>query len=1113
MDNYQRIGSVLTQLRDGLRPYVERELSKKLGKYWVTKATEGWQYSIEFDQEDQPKLDALALLRMMQDNWNNVFSEKLGHADRSHVNELRQLRNDWAHVGGHIFSNHETLRAMETTVLLLRSVSAPQLSELEKERDAFARIVYPTETAEAPAKQQPTLLRVSSTSDLKPWRKVVSPHVDVQNGTLRQAEFAADLQQVLDGTASREYMEPAEFYQRTYLTDSLSDMLISAIKRLNGEKVDPVIQLQTNFGGGKTHSMLALYHLFGGTPVDRMPGVPGLLKQAGYTTLPKVSRAVLVGTRLQAGTPSVYPDGVTVNTIWGEMAYQLGGKEGYQMVKDADQTATNPGKALGKLFERFGPCLILMDEWVAYARQLHERNDLCGGSFDTQFTFAQALTEEITASKNCLVLVSVPVSDRNDSRANDIEIGGKAGSEALDRLRNVVARVESSWRPATTEESFEIVRRRLFQPIETADQIAERDKVAHAYVEYYRANKDYFPTEAQSIDYEERLKKAYPIHPELFDRLYTDWGTSPRFQRTRGVLRLMASVIHHLWKGGHNQALILPSDIAISDEDVQSELTRNLTENWRSVIEKDIDGDGSLPEKMDNQNENYGKTNATRRIARALFMGSAPLVDAQRKGMDYRKVLLGSVPIGEAPASFSDALNKLALNATYLYQDKELFWYALSPTVSKLAADRQREVLKDKHRVKTELERRLRTALMERGDFDKIHILPDTSADVIDEETARLVVLGKESAHKRGGGSLAVTAVRQFVTNRGNSPRRFRNALVFLAPDATAMTELEDSISYYIAWQSIVLESDPLNLTSQQKRNAEENTRNREGEVLARLAETYSWLLAPIQDDPKGNWEVEEFRIQGQQALAVKASQKLREQDLLVASLAGSILRQHMDKYSLWGGNHCSVRDLVDYYATYTFLPRLKSPQVLLSAISAGTESPTWEKDTFAIADAYDQSANRYLSLTGGKSRVITDLGSTLLLVKPEVALAQIEAEKPVPVPPAQGSEGGGTGSGVGSTPVGTGSEGGTKIDGPITRKKPRRYHGSVTLKVDRPTKHINDVMNEVVGHLSGLVGAKMTIQVEISATVPDGFEEQVIRTVIENGKVLGFSSNDFEED
>jgi predicted AAA+ superfamily ATPase len=244
--------------------------------------------------------------------------------------------------------------------------------------------------------------------------------------------------------------------------------LIGGVQRLFGQGGDPVVQLQTNFGGGKTHSMLALYHLFGGAAPGELAGADTVLAEAGVKTLPKARRVVLVGNRISPGNPVTKLDGTMVRTLWGELAYQLGGAKAFKRVAKDDERATSPGDVLRELFVEYGPCLVLIDEWVAYARQLHDQSDLPAGGFETQFTFAQALTESAKLAKNCLLVISLPASDTAGSphtQADDVEVGGIRGREALDRLRNVVGRVESSWRPATAEEGFEIVRRRLFEPI------------------------------------------------------------------------------------------------------------------------------------------------------------------------------------------------------------------------------------------------------------------------------------------------------------------------------------------------------------------------------------------------------------------------------------------------------------------------------------------------------------------------------------------------------------------------------------------------------------------------------------------------------------------------
>jgi predicted AAA+ superfamily ATPase len=210
----------------------------------------------------------------------------------------------------------------------------------------------------------------------------------------------------------------------------------------------------------------------------------------------------------------------------------------------------------------------LIDEWVAYARQLHDKNDIPGGSFDTQFTFAQTLSESAKNAQQTLLAVSIPSSD--------IEIGGERGTEALDRLKNAIGRIQSPWRPASAEESFEIVRRRLFQTTTDPQLFVARDAVIKAFSEMYRTQAQEFPSECLEADYRRRLREAYPIHPEFFDRLYSDWSTLDKFQRTRGVLRLMAKVIHSLWEREDKSLLIMPSHVPMDDAQVQSELTRYL---------------------------------------------------------------------------------------------------------------------------------------------------------------------------------------------------------------------------------------------------------------------------------------------------------------------------------------------------------------------------------------------------------------------------------------------------------------------------------------------------------------------------------------------------------
>jgi predicted AAA+ superfamily ATPase len=249
------------------------------------------------------------------------------------------------------------------------------------------------------------------------------------------------------------------------------------------------------------------------------------------------------------------------------------------------------------------------------------------------------------------------------------------------------------------------------------------------------------------------------------------------------VLRLMAAVIHSLWEKGDRNPLILPSTIPIDDQRVQFELTRYLSDNWVPIIEKDIDGPNSLPLRIDSEVPNLGKVSATRRVARTIYLGSAPTAAASHRGLEDRRVKLGCVMPGETPAVFGDALRRLAAAATYLYQDGPRAWYATQPTVTKLAEDRAEQLKRDPDKVAAELEARLRVDLKRNGDFSRIHPTPRSGADVPDDYDARLVVLPAEHAYTKESGSAAETSAKAILESRGNAPRLYRNTLVFLAAD------------------------------------------------------------------------------------------------------------------------------------------------------------------------------------------------------------------------------------------------------------------------------------------------------------------------------------------
>ncbi len=1090
--NRDRVSEVMDALKEGLGPFVLREYkqihkgARYLQEVELTLSTNT--YSAPHLPDEAAALaqvDVQGWLNLMVRQWNDVFKTRLGKAERSFVGELQEARNDWAHQKS--FTNDEAYRIADTAARLLDAIGAPKQAQLVRDiAQELLRLRFEAEQKQAQKKTGSLDEAPTTTSPgLRPWRLVVKPHPDVASGRYIQAEFAADLAQVVQGKADPEYGDPKEFFRRTYLTEGLLDLLVTGVKRLTGQGGDPVVQLQTSFGGGKTHSMLALYHLFGGQiGLSEIPGGENIVKRVGdIDDRIEAQKAVIVGTAFSATEPRRYKD-ATTHTLWGDIAYQIGGVEAYRIVEKADLTGVSPGSdTILRLLEDYGPALLIVDELVAFARNLYNAPDrLPAGTFDAVMTFVQSLTEAVKRSSDSMLLVSIPESD--------IEIGGEGGKAALDILAKTIGRIESVWKPVTATESFEIVRRRLFS---SEMDYAARDAVLSAFREMYSGSSGEFPSGVAEGDYQRRMKEAYPIHPELFARLYEDWSTLDRFQRTRGVLRLMAAVIHRLWQDNDQSLLIMPGSIPLWAATVRNEMLRYLPENWPAIVDADIDGEDSKPYQIDRSIPTLGQYTASRRVARAIFVGSAPSVAGQAvRGVEEVRIRLATVQPGEQLAVFNDALRRMSNQLTYLYTDGSRYWYDTRPTVNRMAQDRAQNINADL--VYQEAIDRLRAVKYRREDFAAAHIAPQSSGDVADEQRARVVVLAPEYGHKRNSGSLsqAQEFAKEILENRGNSPRLYRNMLVFIAPDATNAQAWEQSLREYLAWKSINDEAEPLNLDAQQRKQVAAALKRTEETLLVRLQETYSWLIVPVQPEPTGPIEYQAHRISGQDSFYDRATCKLRGSGLLIQRWSPDNLRMELDRY-LWRDQpHVGLKQLWEYLARYCYLPRLCSEDVLLETIASGA----------ARADAPFGYATMvgldgvYKGLAFGNSTSIY-FDDSAVIVHPEIALAQIEAARQPPTgnPPPDNS--GGT------------SENGDK---PPKPRLTTRYHGTVTLDPQRVNKEVATIVEEIIQRLTSLTETQVKIMLEISAERPSGFDDATVRTINENSRTLKFKGDGFEQ-
>ncbi len=1132
-NNHVHVSQGFRILLGSFAPYIARELGNEFGDDWWTDSI----INVLYDEQkrDLPlsgewaklvdSLDIARCLLIFDLHWQRVFRKKLSIDHRTWAKELVGVRNKLAHLGGEDFTSDDTWRAIDTMSRLAEQIDSESAEEIRTllrttrygSASGSTTVTEGNMPVAVPKQKKTGVLNTTPISGLPSWRDVIEPHPDVAQGRYKNAEFAADLAQVARGEGAFEYRDPVEFFARTYVTEGMSGLLEQSIRRVSGKDGEPVIQLKTAFGGGKTHSMLALYHMMRGrVSVEKISNMTSVLDRANVTVLPKANVAVLVGTALdptRSKRPQNLP-GITINTIWGEMAAQLAESAGnlslYDFVKESDKKGVSPGsEALKNLFDAAAPCLILMDELVAYAKKIYGAHGLPAGTFDNFISFIQEVTEAARASKNSLVVASIPESD--------IEIGGDAGKIALETIEHTFGRMESIWKPVAAKEGFEVVRRRLFLDCKDPHN---RDAVCTKFSQMYSENQSDFPLESREVEYRERMISCYPIHPEIFDRLYEDWATLERFQRTRGVLRLMAAVIHELWMGNDASLMIMPGSIPLDVPSVRDELTRHLSENWNALVDHEVDGKNSIPYQKDQQNQRYGRKLAARRVARTIMIGSAPTVRSQNvRGVEASRVRLGVIQPGENIADFNDALSTLTTSLAYLYTNPsgDRFWYDTRPTLRKTVEDRATQVagLDVEH----EIEQRLK-GLRREQPFSGVHVCPASSLDVPDEQAARLIILLPTDEYKSSNpNNSAMTAVTDILNNRGNTPRIYRNMLSFIAPDHDLMNSLKQAVRFYIAWKSIKEDSEDLNLDAAQNRETENNLRRADETVEVRIKEAYCWLLVPYIDRNVDKKTVvwDKIRISGgNDSIISKAAKKMVQNEAIISQWAPALLLMELDNLLWRDTENIAIKKLWEYLSTYCYLPRLSSENVLEETIRTGLNSTEY----FAFASGYDGS--RYIDLRMNQYIGIVERSG--YLVKISAAQKQINDDAARRALEEQ-QAGNGTTTSTGGNDVGggglpTSNYAGQGNVGPGTIKEvptsnePKNTHFYMSAQLDttRIGRDVQRLVEEVINHLNSVDGAQLEVALEVNVKSPEGMSQQVVRTVSENCRTLRVGSFGFDE-
>ena len=933
---------------------------------------------------------------------------------------------------------------------------------------------------------------------MKPWREVAKPHPDVLAGTFLQSDFAADISRVVNGTATDEYRNPEAFYARTYVTEGMKQLLVTVAQRLNGRGGDPVIELKTNFGGGKTHTLLAVYHLAnyeGGAA--NLPGMSEMLKAAQVEDVPRAKVAVIDGNALAPNQP-MKQGALSLRTLWGNLAYQLLGPQGYAMVAESDAAGTSPGKTiLEAILKEAGPCVILMDELVAYYRQFGAEGALTGGTYESNISFAQALTEAVKGAPNAILLVSLPSSDT--------EVAGSLGRQALDTLEKTFGRVNAIWRPVSAEEGFEIVKRRLFEKIEDTAAV---DETCKAFADYYHEKKDSLPALVQEGTWSERMRQCYPIHPEVFIRLYEDWSTLPNFQKTRGVLQYMAIVINSLWTQGTDEPLIMPASIPLCDTAVANKSTQFLPNGWGTIIDREIDGEQSQPVRIDGGDPQLGAIHAAVRAARTIFLGSAASTGAQAvRGIDRKQVFLGCAVPGQEPSFYEDALHKMRERLQYMFCNDDRYWYDTRPNLS-------RTMNEYKERVKTAAARDcLETAIKGKwgapGGIADVHVFDD-HGDVPDDITdgIRVVVLPLESAYLKATERHTFEAARKYVEKCGTSARLRKNRLVFLAADLNKTRLVDDYCKTLLAWRAVRdgIVATSFNVTKQEESQVQASIVQSESMLKSMIGECFKYLLVPEQVGNEVGFIVRKMIVPSAVLLGDVVRQTLENNDDIVRSWAPKFMRDNLAQYYFKDGvTDVSTRKVWHDMGSYLYFPRLVSASVFCETVRQGVAS-----GLFGYARGKSDDG-KYVGFAFGENPGLPGISDSEKIIQDTASEEYKAALTGCNENQGTGTGGIGVASGTGGTggnSGGTGNQTGATTVPPLTAAK-RKFVGEVRIDASKGTSKITEVVDEVISHLSGAgVNVKVTLSIEAASVNP--LMPNLIRTVGENARNLNFTRAEF---
>ena len=726
---------------------------------------------------------------------------------------------------------------------------------------------------------------------LPAWFNVVVPQSDIRDGVLDESIFAANIEEVASGTAPVVYQDIRYFFECTYVTEGIKELIRRVVQALNGqESQNRVISLQTGFGGGKTHSLISLYHVVkDSSTFKRLDTASSILEPQDMPQFDHARVAVFTQNTVSVVDGHKVYDDIITHTLWGELAWQLGGPEGYERVRNADiQMVAPTAQDIKPIIEGASPALILIDELADYCNRASGKVVGSGTLFTQTNSFIQTLTEVVASVPKTVLICTLPASAREVASS-------EIGQEILSALETRVVRVGSSVKPVDDEEIYEVVRRRLFDRITNYDVI---EQVARKYKDMYHNRRDSLPAEADRVAYVERIKKSYPFHPELIDLFHIRWGSDSKFQRTRGVLRLLASIVKDLWSRKSSlagtQALIQTSDVRLENlPTLQSQITSLMGSQWDSVMHADVFGTISNAYKLDEQNvgNHIGEYHLATAVTTTVLMAS--IGSSSQRGLTLKQLKLCLLkPDAFQHIDIDSTVNQLENVVHYMYKSsiggEQSFWFQSKPNINILVNQAKGDVKEEE--VNAEIMRMVKQSVANLG---QVKVLVDPTGDVPEQKQLTFVVMHPKYTVAAGGdvSRSAQYAIKQMAQMKGSSQRVYRNTMLFLVCSEAGKAALSMKLREYLACDKIMTEYSS-QLDQDQRKDIADRKRMSGDAAKEQLIHAYNTVVK-CERDVLRTQEIGTFATDFAAQITVKTLSELHENGVVLRKIGLNIINRN----------------------------------------------------------------------------------------------------------------------------------------------------------------------------------------------------------------------------